>query len=83
MRFVARPLIVEAEQWDGKSWDRYIDDPYARSLVRAGSKCLFVFDKNANMWPVEPGDYVIRELDGKGYSVCKASTFEATYEPTS
>lgn len=28
-----------------------------------------------------PGDWIITELDGKWYYPCKASVFEATYEP--
>lgn len=88
-RFRKRPVEVEAEQWfpgrdvpgvemyqppdfviggRGQGEQRFAQKPYPVAIGKQGQV------------RVDPGDWIIREMDGSGYYPCKPDVFERTYE---
>lgn len=83
MKFRKKPVVIEAERWDGPWCD--IDGVVSRSisgdadsihgaLVEFGIMTLEGFMK------ISKGDWVITGVKGEKYP-CKPDIFEATYEP--
>jgi hypothetical protein len=77
MKFRKKPIVIEAEQWDGS----------AVEAVRLGLESLPVYDRA--VWVIHtlegpltatPGDYIIVGVRGERYP-CKPDIFAATYEP--
>jgi hypothetical protein len=82
VKFRKRPIIVEAERYNGSythhemcegicRWDR--DNCPTAPHVHTAHEGQAVI--------VEKGDWIIREPGGRGYYPCKPDIFEATYEP--
>lgn len=77
-KFVARPVVIEAEQFTGAYFPKGLCE----------SRSCFLADKihvhtTHGKQPVivEKGDYIIPEPDGNGFYPCKPDIFEAKYEP--
>lgn len=75
MKFMKRPIVVEANQWSG----RISELPLGARSDESG-RVYVVTIHNQMAW-LEPGDWVIQEPDGERYYPCKPDVFAATYEP--
>lgn len=86
-KYQKKPIIVDAEQWfPGKAVPGVCgDDP-----TKLCGCCLIGGDQASipHVHPtrldygvkIEPGDWIIAEQDGSGYSPCKPDVFSATYD---
>lgn len=72
-RFTKRPVTVEAVQFN-KIGDHPADE--------AGFGTGFCIEGRQGFVGVDPGDWIITEMNGAGFYPCKPDVFEATYEPT-
>lgn len=69
--YVHKSTRVKAEQWfPGKDVEGVIG--WQRDLAS-------VFSRNGDRLTVNPGDYVIKEMDGLGHYVCDRAVFEESY----
>jgi len=86
-KFRKKPVVVEAEQFDG-SWDSA-----SRLCVLYASNVWPEFENGGQHWTgrlvvntleghvgANPGDWIITGVKGERYP-CKPDIFEATYEP--
>ena len=76
MRFRKKPVLIEAEQFIGSGpvkgmcLDREcVNAPHVHTI------------HDGHFTPIQPGDWIIPEPDGRHYYPCKPDIFEATYEP--
>lgn len=81
-RYVKKPIVVEAIQYDGKNsadifefcgrpYDRYVRGP-------VGNNYLEIVTLEGVM-KAQPGDYIIKGVNGEFYP-CKPDVFIKTYE---
>lgn len=86
MKFVKRPVVVEAVQWWGHNYfegvhceseyqNETIDDT---RIVRLRPYVITIHGQRAYL---DPGDWIITEPDGIHHYPCKPDIFDATYEP--
>lgn len=68
MKYIKKPVIVDAIQWDGKLSD----------VVKSGYTGYFIETLEGRML-ISPGDYIITGVEGEHYP-CKPGIFEKTYE---
>lgn len=86
--YVKKPLEIEAFRWTGDdeqdSEPKWIVEEIARGEISfryAGtSECEMVIRTLEGDMTAKPGDYIIRGIEGELYP-CKASVFEASYDP--
>ncbi|SFV11780.1 MULTISPECIES: DUF2829 domain-containing protein [unclassified Methylobacterium] len=71
-RFTKRPVTVEAVQFN-----KIGDHP----AVKAGFGTGFCIEGRQGFVGVQPGDWIITEMNGAGFYPCKPDVFEATYVP--
>jgi hypothetical protein len=84
-RWRKKPVIVEAEQWfPGKDvpgvWGLPGQDMCPCYRVGGGHNHPHVMTAHEQIMYVVPGDWIIREPDGRGYYLCKRDLFAASYE---
>ncbi len=74
MKFVKKPVVIEATQWfkDG--------DHYAVIDASLSGMPVYVIDTLEGEMLVSPGDWIIKGVKGEHYP-CKPDIFEMTYEP--
>lgn len=74
MKFVTKPIVVEAEQWFAGKNLRGIFPPtafdYGPYVMSSYNTPIFLKD----------GDWVIAEPDGVHFHACSPEVFEANYE---
>jgi hypothetical protein len=85
-RWRKKPVIVEAEQWfPGKDvpgvWGLPGQDMCPCYEIGGDHNLPHVMTANEQRMDVVPGDWIIREPDGRGYYPCKPDIFAANYEP--
>ena len=75
MKFRKKPVIIEAEQWDG--WSNTM-----RGICRCirNPKVHVHTAHNNQLVVLEKGDWIIPEPNGVNFYPCKPDIFEATYE---
>lgn len=88
MKYVKKPVVIEAIQWDGNNFADIKN--FANNNVRYYSYCdknEFYEDKSTleiktseGDMIASKGDYIIRGVKGEFYP-CKPDIFEMTYEP--
>lgn len=71
-RFTKRPVTVEAVQFN-----KIGDHP----AVEAGFGTGFCIEGRQGFVGVQPGDWIITEMNGAGFYPCAPDVFEATYVP--
>lgn len=84
MRFVKKPVEVEAVQWDGTSPSTEVVVPWivgnggqARYLEESLTIRITTLEGDMD---AQPGDWIIRGVQGEFYP-CKPDIFTATYDP--
>ena len=87
MKYVKKPVVIEAIQWDGSNFNDIKD--FANSSVRYRSyyehnkyyesKDTLVIKTLEGDMNASKGDYIIRGIKGEFYP-CKPDIFEMTYE---
>lgn len=80
-----KPTTVAAIQWTGDNLDAIrVVGAEASVFYEDGSLPILrlVVAKSSSICDLRPGDWVLREPDGVGFSPCTAAIFEASYEPT-
>lgn len=75
MKYRKKPVVIEAEQFDGKP----CNDPVG-VLRRPEDNSPYVVTIHGQRCYVVPGDWIIPEPDGVHFYPCKPDIFEATYE---
>lgn len=90
MKYRKRPVVIEAQKWDGTDEGyRNIITNFA-SLEKEGTALpisftfreFIVIHTLEGVMQTNPGDYIIRGVKGEYYP-CKPDIFEATYEKVS
>ena len=80
MRFVKKPVEIEAVQWDGDNWVEVReftgDRAERRSDPRIGTLHIQTLE---GVMEARRGDWIIRGVQGEYYP-CKPDIFEATYD---
>lgn len=82
MKFVKKPIVIEAYQWDGDvdelfKWSRNVSDG-AGAGMQYGNKILTIKTLEGSM-TVSLNDWIICGIKGEFYP-CKPDVFEASYE---
>jgi len=79
-RYRKKPVIIEAERWDGTR-ESYEDiAPWSRLAVQwSVSSSALLISTPEGVLAASPGDWIIRGVQGEFYP-CKPDIFEATYE---
>lgn len=80
-KYKKRPVIVDAEQWDGTEWQAKELGLY-NWLPYADGKPFITAELNipGRSRRLRPGDWIITDYTGQR-RVCSAAKFEQTYEP--
>lgn len=74
-KFRNKPMTIEAEQWFP---DKEVEGvQYTLSMDNARH---FVTTAHDQVVYLDPGDWIIKEPDGRGYYPCKPDIFDARYE---
>ncbi len=84
MKFRKKPLVIDGKQYDGSNahdllqwaFELGLEKPQKTFLVYDD---LFLIKTLEGAFRVDPGDWIIRGIEGEYYS-CKPDIFEATYE---
>lgn len=82
--FRKRPIAVQAEQWfPGRKVAGVMVEPVAVAIERSEPipPRHYVITIHGQRAYLEPGDWVIAEVDGEHHYPCKPDIFEATYIP--
>jgi hypothetical protein len=83
-KFRKKPVEVEAEQFGG-----FYATPHPAGVgmddnsnhpERGERYAFFVVTAHGHKTPIEQGDWIITEPDGRGHYPCKPDIFAATYE---
>ena len=84
-RYTKRALTVDAMQWDGTEASHRAIVNWCNGEADGqfdGAYFIRLHVQKGQAWArVDPGDWVIRELDGHGFYPCAGPVFEATYLP--
>ena len=78
MKFRKKPVVIEAEKYDGDTTHLSYEFGTAISRSRGGGSC-FISTLEGEM-ECKPGDFIIKGIAGEFYP-CKPDIFAATYEP--
>lgn len=80
-KFRKKPVVIEAEQWDGGSPEciRAVGGLVGKVMGRAYDSSLLIHTLEGDMTAL-PGDWIIKGVKGECYP-CKPDIFAATYEP--
>ena len=84
MKYIKKPLIIDAFQWDGKNHPNILSEfPDGTIITGFDSKGVMhiagMVETLEGQMIMLKGDYLITGIEGEIYP-CKASIFEATYE---
>jgi len=83
-KFRKKPVIVEAEQFNGEQVKGMCIDPkcwiHEQNVDATFSKHVHTIHQNQPVSVVK-GDWILPEPDGIHFYPCKSDIFEATYEP--
>ncbi|GLS44398.1 Gp49 family protein [Methylobacterium brachythecii] len=77
-KFTKKPVTIDAVQWFKPG-----DHPAVSVRTSGGETELPSVRGKQGAVRVDPGDWIIQELDGSGYYPCKPDVFAQTYFPTS
>lgn len=79
-KFRKKPVVIEAEQWDGGSIEcvRAVAGLMGKVLGRVCDSSLLIETLEGKMTAL-PGDWIIKGVKGEFYP-CKPEIFAATYE---
>jgi hypothetical protein len=80
MKYIKRPIVIEAIQWTGKNLREIVfkfPNCFANNLVHHPEELLI--DTLEGSMVASKGDYIIRGIKGEYYP-CKPDIFEASYE---
>lgn len=85
MKFVKKPVIVEAEQWfPGKQVEGVYGCPGQEMCpcykLGGNHNKPHVMTAHYQIVLVEPGDWIIKEPNGNGYYPCKNDIFVTLYD---
>lgn len=80
MLYRKRPVVIEAEIFDGKSLDQilWIESNGGKTRIDPADGALYIVTLEGDM-RVSVGDYIIRGVQNEFYP-CKPDIFLATYE---
>jgi len=84
-QFRKKPVVIEAVQWDGTTEQAIEIDTWMHgcATVMTDAKrpdyCELTIETLEGVMRVDPGDYVIRGIQGEFYP-CKPDIFAETYE---
>lgn len=79
MKYMKKPISVEAIQWTGDNFDEIHDFVTNRPVVVTGNNEVIISTLEGDMRAPE-GSWIIRGLLGEFYP-CRDEVFEETYEP--
>jgi hypothetical protein len=79
MKFIKKPVEVEAVQFDGRNHDSIADFCAPRPIKVGGNFTLLIPTLEGEM-TANAGDWIIKGVQGEFYP-CKPDIFEKTYEP--
>lgn len=79
MRFIKKPIPVEAIQWTGKNFDEIHEFVTNKPIFITGSNEIILSTLEGDMRAPE-GSWIIRGPMGEYYP-CRREVFEETYEP--
>lgn len=77
MKYRKKPVVIEAEKYDGDSTHLSYEFGTAINRSRAGGSC-FISTLEGEM-ECKPGDFIIKGVAGEFYP-CNPDIFAATYE---
>ena len=78
MKFIKKPVIIEAMQHKGNNWEELIKwCPYGL-MTQSDNKPIFIDTLEGKM-RCDVGDWIIKGVKGEFYP-CKPDIFEATYD---
>lgn len=77
MKFVKKPIPIDAFQWTGHNFDQIANFMGDNHPVIDGSNNLFIHTLEGEM-KAAPGSWIIRGLKGEYYP-CREDIFEETY----
>lgn len=80
MRYVKKPIAVEAIQWTGHNFDQVCNFITNAPVVIMGHNDLVISTLEGDMH-APAGSYIIRGEPYHEYYPCRREVFEATYEP--
>ena len=79
MKYVKKPIPIEAIQWTGKNYDEIQNFMGETHPIFDGSNNLFIHTLEGDMC-AEPGSYIICGPMGEYYP-CREDIFKSTYTP--
>lgn len=79
MKYVKKPIPVEAIQWTGHNFDKIHDFVTNNPIVITGKNEIILSTLEGDMRAPE-GSWIIRGPMGEYYP-CRGDVFEETYEP--
>lgn len=85
-RYRRRSTEVDAIQWTGDNLaavNAFLSPQHAMvEYPNELQRLRFGVLKAQSVATIEPGDWIMRELDGSGFYPCACDVFDATYAPT-
>lgn len=82
MKFRKKPVIIEAEQWEGHNLNDDNSLFQSESVIIKSDGSGFQVATPEGVMIGKVGDWLIKGVKGELYP-CKPDIFEATYEPVS
>lgn len=80
MRYIAKPIEVEAIQWLGNNEQEIYDFCGNRAHCMPRSSYMVISTLAGKLYYVVPGNYIVRDINSKDYSVYQAQQFQDMYE---
>lgn len=76
-QFRKKPVVIEAEQWNGKNVEEISAFVSSNASVKGNTIIITTLEGNMN---ASVDDWIIKGVNGEFYP-CKPDIFEKTYEP--
>ena len=80
MRYIQKPVEVEAIQWLGNNEEEVSEFCGGRAHCRPRSSYMVISTPTGQIYYVVPGNYIVRDIDSNNYYVCQAQQFQDRYE---
>jgi hypothetical protein len=80
MKYIKKPIIVEAIRWTGKNWNELENFcPYGLTQLTRNGLISITVDTLEGKLHAKVGDWIIKGVEGEFYP-CKPDIFKKTYE---
>lgn len=77
--FRSKPKVIDAEQYLPEQQRALVRGVHPANVQEYANQPYVITAHRQRVF-IEPGDWIIAELDGRGFYPCKPDIFAATYE---